>query len=153
MLNPNQNQIPKSNPNYLNQNQSDQNIQDWYNSRYNFFFFNLKISLRFKFLFFSRASTRRHAPSRASTASLTSSLTSALTACWRHCLRHPLTSPSESVFSVDFRLTVDFDWPLTVDRWPLIVDFFRVDFFSPGSPYPVFRVDFIFAVCFCILCL
>ena len=31
--------------------------------------------------------------------------------------------------------------------WP------RVDFFSPGSSYLVFRVNFIFAVCFCILCL
>ena len=44
-------------------------------------------------------------------------------------------------------LTVDL-W-LTVDRWL----FSSVDFCSPGSPYPVFHVDFIFVFCFCILCL
>ena len=38
-------------------------------------------------------------------------------------------------------------WPLTwqgIDRWL----WHRVDFCSPGAPYPVFRVDFIFAVYF-----
>ena len=43
-------------------------------------------------------------------------------------------------------------WPLTEPltfRWL----FSRVDFCSPGSPYLVFHEDFIFAVCFCILCL
>ena len=49
--------------------------------------------------------------------------------CWRHLPRHLLTSS------------------LTFDSWL----FLRVDFFSLGSSYPVFRVDFIFAVCFCIL--
>ena len=35
----------------------------------------------------------------------------------------------------------------------LIVDFFsRVDFCSPSSPYPIFRIDFIFAIYFCIFC-
>ena len=49
--------------------------------------------------------------------------------------------------------------PLTVDRWIwLCVDFdrwlfSRIDFCSPSSPHLVFRVDFIFVVCFCILCL
>ena len=44
-------------------------------------------------------------------------------------------------------LTVDFClWP---GRWL----FSKVDFCNPGSPYLVFCIDFIFAVCFCILCL
>ena len=43
---------------------------------------------------------------------------------------------------------VDFDLRLT-----LTVDFLpELTFCSPGAPYPVFRVDFIFAVYFCIFC-
>ena len=57
--------------------------------------------------------------------------------CWHYLLA--------SVVDIIFWL-----WGLTVDfdRWL----FSMVDFFSLGSPYPVFHVDFIFAVCFCILC-
>ena len=66
------------------------------------------------------------------------------------CLRQPLTSSSDSG-----DLTVDFSsWPLTltltltVDSWLLS----ELTFCNPGAPYPVFRVDFIFAVHFCIFC-
>ena len=60
-------------------------------------------------------------------------------ACLRHhqsaCWRHPLT----------------FSWRLTLTRfdcwlWP------ELTFCSTGAPYPVFHVDFIFAVHFCIFC-
>ena len=66
--------------------------------------------------------------------------------CWHH-RPHLLTSPAMSAdviidFDHWFWLMVDFD------RWL----FARVDFCSPGAPYPVFRVDFIFAVYFCIFC-
>ena len=74
--------------------------------------------------------------------------------CWRHllasaadvtCLHQPLTSSFDyGDLTVDFsRLIIDFDCWL----------FSRVDFFSLGSSYPIFRLDFIFAVFFCILCL
>ena len=69
--------------------------------------------------------------------------------CWHH-RPHLLTSPTTSAdIIVDKLLTwVDFDWGLI-----LTVDFFaRVDFCSPGAPYPVFHVDFIFAIHFCIFC-
>ena len=95
------------------------------------------------------SSTRRHALPRANVPLLTSALgdvichviatSSADVIChgirWRHLPRHLLTS--------SLTLTVDFD------RWLWL----GVDFFSSGSSYPVFRVDFIFAVYFCILCL
>ena len=66
--------------------------------------------------------------------------------CWRH-RPHLLTSPATSAdFIIDFDrwfwLRVDFD------RWLFVI----VDFCSPGAPYLVFRVDFIFAVYFCIFC-
>ena len=82
-----------------------------------------------------RVVTRRHAPPRACTRQFSPADVSPR---WRHLPRHLLTSSLTRPFTC-----VDFD------RWL----FFRVDFFSPGSFYPVFRVDFIFAVCFCILCL
>ena len=112
-----------------------------------------------------RTSTRCHAPGLV---------------CWRHHLCHvspscvsihwsaDVISTSSSVVDrwppVDhwlWQLTFVVDrWPsvdrwhwLVVDRWLWSLTFPRVDFFCPGSPYPVFRVDFIFAVCFCILCL
>ena len=83
--------------------------------------------------------TRLQDPSRTSTCQVSPADVSLR---WRHhfhviCWRH---SPAANVI-VDHG--VDFD------RWL----FSNVDFFSPGSSYPVFRVDFIFAVCFCILCL
>ena len=97
--------------------------------------------------FSSRTPTHRHAPQPSR---------------WRHCWRHPrqpLLAPllmslayisrwrhplTLGVWSLTFsRLTVDFDCWL----------FSMVDFFSLGSSYPIFHVDFIFAVCFCILCL
>ena len=60
------------------------------------------------------------------------------------CLCQPLTS------SFDLEgLTIDFNRAVDFDHW----FFSRVDFFSPDFSYPVFCVDFIFAVCFCILCL
>ena len=51
-----------------------------------------------------------------------------MSSCWHH----PLT-----IHCVDF------------DHWL----FSRVNFCIPGSPYAIFHVDFIFAVCFYILCL
>ena len=81
--------------------------------------------------------------------------------CWRHpcqpslrrCWRHVLASVVDIIlwlWGFDywlFSLTVDFDQAVDFDCWL----FSRIDFFRLGSPYPVFRVDFIFAVCFCIL--
>ena len=67
------------------------------------------------------------------------------------CLHQLLMLSFDSGYlTVDFsRLTVDFELVLT-----LTIDFSKkVDFFSPSSFYPIFCVDFIFAVCFCILCL
>ena len=92
----------------------------------------------------SHASTRRHALSRASTR------------------QGPLTdvSPSNVIIATSFAdvtatssltrplTSVDFDLRLT-----LTVDFLpELTFCSPGAPYPVFHVDFIFAVYFCIFC-
>ena len=54
--------------------------------------------------------------------------------CWRHP-PHQLTS-SLTLTRVDF------------DHWLFPI----VDFCNPGAPYPVFRIDFIFAVYFCIFC-
>ena len=81
-----------------------------------------------------RASELRHAPPRAATR-----MHALVFSCWRlHLPRHLLMSSlTRPLTCVDF------------DRWL----FLNVDFFRPGSSYPVFRVDFIFAVCFCILCL
>ena len=60
------------------------------------------------------------------------------------CLCQPLTS------SFDLEgLTIDFNRAVDFDHW----FFSRVHFFSPDFSYPVFCVDFIFAVYFCILCL
>ena len=88
----------------------------------------------------TRSTTRRHVPARARVPLLTSALSDVIhhVICWHHPPRHLLTSLLTRPLTA-LTLTVDF--------------FHRVDFFSPGSSYPVFRVDFIFAVCFCILCL
>ena len=63
---------------------------------------------------------------------------------WHHlhvirwlCHRWPLPL---TVITCGPALTVDFDQRWLFQGWP-------------GFPYPVFRVDFTFAVCFCILCL
>ena len=77
----------------------------------------------------------RHASSRACTRQFSPANVSPR---WHHLPRHLLTSSLTRQFTC-----VDFG------RWL----FFRVDFFSLGSSYPVFCVDFIFAVCFYILCL
>ena len=73
--------------------------------------------------------------------------------CWHH-RPHLLMSPATLAdVIIDKLLTcVDFDrwlWlRVDFDRWL----FARVDFCNPGAPYPVFRVDFIFAVYFFIFC-
>ena len=92
---------------------------------------------------------RRCFRSRTSTLSLTSLLmssTSALTCVVADvtCLHQPLMSSFDSK-----GLTVDYGRAVDFNRWL----FSKVKFFNQGSSYPVFRVDFIFAVCFCILCL
>ena len=92
-----------------------------------------------------RASTRPHALSRARFLLLTSALV--MSSLPRHLLtslpRHLLTSSLTRTLT-----SVDFDLQLT-----LIIDFLlELTFCSPGAPYPVFRVDFIFAVYFCIFC-
>ena len=103
-------------------------------------------------------------------------------ACWHHCWRHPatsalvasstnvipatsrwrnqvaslLTSLAHVIADVIFSLTFTSGswlfqhWLWLLESWPLT--FSRVDFCSPGAPYPVFCIDFIFAVHFCILC-
>ena len=56
------------------------------------------------------------------------------------------TSSADVIVDQDVDLTVDFDLQLT-----LTVDFLsKLTFCSPGASYPVFRIDFIFAVYFCI---
>ena len=78
--------------------------------------------------FFSRATTRRHSPSctvtrlhaplRASTslADVIADVSPNSPLADVTCLRQPLTSSSNSGFDRWlFRLTVDFDWPLTID--------------------------------------
>ena len=98
--------------------------------------------------FKSRAFTHFHAPQHfcwlhSTTLALALSLMSlACISCWHH-LQLSLTSGS---------------WPLTFikfDCWlsvGLIVDFFlELPFCSPSAPYPVFCVDLIFVVHFCIL--
>ena len=85
----------------------------------------------------SRASTRCHAPDPLADVSPSDVIiaTSFADVIATSSLTRPLTS-------------VDFDLWLT-----LIVDFLpELTFCSPGAPYPVFRVDFIFAVYFCIFC-
>ena len=90
-------------------------------------------------------STRRHAPSRivrlfhAPARSRSSPANVSLrwchhchVICWRH------SPPSTDVID-------HWVWPWTFLQGWL--------FLSPGSSYLVFRVDFIFAICFCILCL
>ena len=78
---------------------------------------------------------------------LTSSATSALVALL-------LMSSSDVIIKWDpVSAYVSLCWPLTIDligRWPLTES--ELTFCSPGAPYPVFRVDFIFAVYFCIFC-
>ena len=99
-------------------------------------------------LFRSRASTRPHA---------LHALVDVIhvNPCLRHCWRHLLVSAVDVILW----LWVFDRWLLKVDHWLWPgIDFDRwlfsmVDFFNPGSSYPVFHVDFIFAVCFCILCL
>ena len=81
------------------------------------------------------------------TSALTTSASSHLLTSAPH---HPLMSYADCWPRWLGPLTVDFYRPLTLnDRWL----FSRVVFCNPGSPYPIFRVDFIFAICFCILCL
>ena len=85
----------------------------------------------------SRADTMLHALSRACTRQWPSADVSPR---WRHLPRHLLMSSTTHLLTS--ALTVDFD------RWLFAI----VDFCSPGAPYPIFRVDFIFAVYFCIFC-
>ena len=105
-----------------------------------------------------RLITRHHAPVlqiTRSTRLLTSLLTSSTSAFTAPLLtspdcvsrwRHPLTL---GIWPLTSRLNVDFDRVLTLTvRWL----FSKVDFFCPGAPYPIFRVDFIFVVYFCIFC-
>ena len=80
-------------------------------------------------------------------------------ACWRQpqvtssLPRHLLTSLAQSadvivdkeVDNVDQTVDLRWLWPLTFLHGWL--------FLNPGSSCPVFHVDFIFTVCFCILCL
>ena len=105
----------------------------------------------------SRAPMRIHALSRARFLLLTSALSDVITAtshhviCWRHChvicWCHPWPGRWPDHWPV-LTFIVDFDLWLT-----LTIDFFaRVDFYNPSAPYPVFRVDFNFAVYFCIFC-
>ena len=85
-----------------------------------------------------RASTRCHAPDPLADVSPSDVIiaTSFADVTATSSLTRPLT------------LTVDFDLRLT-----LTVAFLpELTFCSPGAPYPVFRVDFIFAVYFCIFC-
>ena len=103
--------------------------------------------------FKSRAFTRSHAPSRASTLPLTSLLT-ASTSAFVTPLLTSLACISRWCHLLTLEVSSRFDhWPLTLTE-PLTVDFSpKVDFCSQGSSYPVFHVDFIFVVFFCILCL
>ena len=96
-----------------------------------------------------RASTHFHALSRARFLLLTSALVTSslphhlLTSLPRHLLTSSLTRTLTRLLT-----SVDFDLQLT-----LIIDFLpELTFCSPGAPYLVFRVDFIFAVYFCIFC-
>ena len=86
-------------------------------------------------------------------------------ACWHHCWHNLATSTlvasSANVISSRHRwrhLQIDFDLrqltlsTLTLTSGELTVDLFRVDFCNPGASYPVFQVDFIFAIHFCIFC-
>ena len=92
--------------------------------------------------------TRRHAPTRACTRQFSPADVSPR---WRHLPRHlprhlmtsSATSSADVIIDQDVYqrwlwLRVDFD------RWL----FARVDFCSPGALYPVFRLDFIFAIYF-----
>ena len=78
-------------------------------------------------------SMRSHAPARA---------------CFLLLMLALVTSSATTSADQDVDLTVDFDHWLWLrvdfDRWL----FARVDFCSPGAPYLIFRVDFIFAVYF-----
>ena len=79
------------------------------------------------------------------TSALTTSASSHLLTSAPH---HPLMSSADCWPHWPGPLTIDFYRPLTLnDRWL----FSRVVFCSLGSPYPIFRVDFIFTICFCIL--
>ena len=74
--------------------------------------------------------------------------------CWHHC--PPFADVTRHA---SWHQAVDPCWPYRwLDHWlwPM-VDFncwlfARVDFRSPGAPYPVFHVDFIFTIHFCIFC-
>ena len=82
-----------------------------------------------------------------STSALTMSASSHLLTSAPH---HPLMSSANCWPRWPRPLTIDFYRPLTLnDRWL----FSRVVFCSPGFPCPIFCVGFIFAICFCILCL
>ena len=83
--------------------------------------------------------TLHHTLSRASTLSLMSLLTSSTSAL--ACTIANVTYLNQPLMS-------------SFDPGGLTVDIFsRVDFFNPDSSYPVFRVDFIFTVSFCLFCL
>ena len=111
-------------------------------------------------LFRSRVVTRPHALLRAVTSPHTLSR-----ACWRHCWRHPrqpllrccwrhlLASAANVILWLWVFDSWLLGWPLAlIGRWLWPLTFLGVDFFCPGAPYQVFRVDFIFAVYFCIFC-
>ena len=106
-----------------------------------------------------RSHRRRHAPSRAAQRFCVNAPRVVLSFSWRHPWRHQChVNPSYISIqsSTDISATSScWHHSLTVNR---IIDFERwlfskVDFFNPGSPYLVFHIDFIFAVCFYILCL
>ena len=87
----------------------------------------------------SKILRRLHAPPRDATPALVASTSTDLLTSSSVVDRWPLTS----------RWPLTGCWPLA-NRWSLT---FRLTFSWPGSPYPVFRLDFISAVGFCILCL
>ena len=101
--------------------------------------------------------TRSHVPLCASTCShaLHALLTSShVSPCLHCCWRHLLASAADVILWLWVFDRWLLGWPLILTvRWLWPLTFLMVDFFSPGSSYPVFRVDFIFSVCFCILCL
>ena len=104
------------------------------------------------------AATRPHAPPENSAQDLTRSTRRQDPPCAvtrPHALPRAVTrqvplvdvSPSDVITATSLT-SIDFDLRLT-----LTVDFLpELSFCSPGAPYPVFRVDFIFAVYFCIFC-
>ena len=104
-----------------------------------------------------RSHRRRHVPSCVAQRFCVSAPHTVLSSNWHHLWHHQChstlaTSASSHLLTLVPRHPAD-RWP----RWlePLTLTtrwlFSKVDFFSPGSPYLVFCVNFIFAVCFCIL--